>query len=94
MQFLQVGLALYPFQNMWLVKSVGDLMSNIKKIMITGNMGYIGPVLTSYLRSIYPGIEIYGIDLGFFGHCLTGAPVIPESRVDIQYISDVMRSKM
>ena len=64
-------------------------MSNIKKVLITGNMGYIGPVLTSYLRSIYPGIEIYGIDLGFFGQCLTGAPVIPESRVDIQYISDV-----
>ena len=66
-------------------------MSNIKSILITGNMGYIGPVLTSYLRSIYPGIKIYGIDLGFFGQCLTGAPVIPESRVDIQYISDVRK---
>ena len=64
-------------------------MNNIKRILITGNMGYIGPVLTSYLRSIYPEIEIYGMDLGFFGQCLTGAPVIPESRVDIQYISDV-----
>lgn len=52
-------------------------------------MGYIGPVLTSYLRSNYPDIKIYGVDLGFFGQCLTGAPVIPESRVDVQYISDV-----
>ena len=52
-------------------------------------MGYIGPVLTAYLRANYSDIEIYGIDLGYFGQCLTGAPVIPESRVDIQYISDV-----
>ena len=64
-------------------------MNKAKKILITGNMGYIGPVLTTYLRSNYSDIEIYGIDLGFFGHCLTGASVIPESRVDFQYISDV-----
>ncbi len=66
-------------------------MSSLKKILITGNMGYIGPVLTAYLRSIYPHLEIYGVDLGFFGQCLTGAPVIPESRVDVQYISDVRK---
>ena len=66
-------------------------MDNIKKILVTGNMGYIGPVLTSYLRENHPGIEIYGLDLGFFGQCLTGAPVIPESRVDVQYISDVRK---
>ena len=64
-------------------------MSSLKKVLITGNMGYIGPVLTTYLRSKYSGLEICGVDLGFFGQCLTGAPVIPESRVDVQYISDV-----
>ena len=64
-------------------------MSNVKRILITGNMGYIGPVLTSYLRSVHDGLKIYGVDLGFFGQCLTGADVIPESRIDIQYTSDV-----
>ncbi len=66
-------------------------MDKIKRILVTGNMGYIGPVLTSYLRENHPGIEIHGLDLGFFGQCLTGAPVIPESRVDVQYISDVRK---
>jgi len=64
-------------------------LSNVKRILITGNMGYIGPVLTSYLRSVHDGLKIYGVDLGFFGQCLTGAEVIPESRIDIQYTSDV-----
>jgi len=61
----------------------------LKKILITGNMGYVGPVLTSYLRSVYPEIRIYGADLSFFGQCLTGADVLPEARLDAQYIVDV-----
>lgn len=58
-------------------------------VLITGNMGYIGPVLTRHLRDIYPDIYIIGYDAGFFGHCLTNAMAIPESRVDVQYFGDV-----
>ncbi len=58
-------------------------------VLITGNMGYIGPVLIKYLRDTYDDIKIIGYDTGFFGHCLTNARSIPEHRVDIQYFGDI-----
>ena len=61
----------------------------MKKILITGNMGYIGPTLVDTLHKAYPGVEIVGLDSCFFGHCLTGADVLPESRIDFQYYGDV-----
>ena len=39
-----------------------------KKILITGNLGYIGPVLTDYLHS-KTDYEIYGYDIGWFQDC-------------------------
>lgn len=54
-------------------------------------MGYIGPVLTTHLRSVFPDVELVGADTGFFGHCLTGCEVFPESRVDHQHYVDVRR---
>jgi len=59
------------------------------KILITGNMGYIGPCLVEQLRQSYPDATIVGYDLGYFAHCLTGAPVLPETRLDTQYFTDV-----
>ena len=59
------------------------------KILITGNMGYVGPGLLKQLRVSYPQVSLIGVDLGFFGHCLTGPEVLPESLVDIQYFMDV-----
>jgi nucleoside-diphosphate-sugar epimerase len=59
------------------------------KVLITGNMGYIGPVLIKYLRDTYDDIKIIGYDTGFFGHCLTNSNCIPERRVDTQYFGDL-----
>lgn len=59
------------------------------KILITGNMGYIGPCVVERLRKSYPEATITGYDMGFFAHCLTNAAVLPECRVDIQYFGDV-----
>jgi nucleoside-diphosphate-sugar epimerase len=61
------------------------------KILITGNMGYIGPCLVSHLRSCWPDVELIGIDMGFFASCLTNTQVLPECRVDVQYFADVRR---
>jgi len=61
----------------------------MKKILITGNMGYIGPVLVRHLRNTIPGAALIGYDTGFFGHCLTAAPVLPETRLDEQHFGDV-----
>ena len=59
------------------------------KILITGNMGYIGPSVVQQLRSSYPGSTLVGLDTGYFAHCLTNSEILPECRVDQQYFSDV-----
>ena len=59
------------------------------KILVTGNMGYVGPVVVEHLRSTYPDAVLIGLDAGFFAHCLTNADVLPESRLDSQHFVDV-----
>ncbi len=59
------------------------------KILITGNMGYVGPAVTAQLRKSYPDTILEGIDLGFFAHCLTNAEVLPEYRLTRQHFADV-----
>jgi len=59
------------------------------KILITGNMGYIGPVLVKRLRQSYPDAYLVGLDAGYFAHCLTNADFFPECRVDVQFFADV-----
>lgn len=59
------------------------------KILITGNMGYIGSVLIGYLRNSYPYIQIIGYDTGFFAHSLTNAIKLPEIRISQQYFGDL-----
>ena len=43
------------------------------RILITGNMGYVGPGVEHLLRQSFPTAELIGYDLGLFAHCLTGA---------------------
>jgi nucleoside-diphosphate-sugar epimerase len=59
------------------------------KILITGNMGYIGPLVVDQLRASYPDATLVGLDLGFFANCLTNSPILPECNIDIQYFHDV-----
>lgn len=59
------------------------------RIVITGNMGYVGPVLGRVLREARPDAELIGFDTGFFGHCLTNAVTLPEQRYDRQHFGDV-----
>jgi nucleoside-diphosphate-sugar epimerase len=62
---------------------------NFMKILITGNMGYIGPCVVERLRSSYPGATLVGLDMGYFANCLTNSETLPECRVDQQYFADV-----
>ena len=59
------------------------------KILITGNMGYIGPCVVERLRAAYPNATLIGYDTGYFGSCITDATVIPERKLDMQYFGDV-----
>jgi nucleoside-diphosphate-sugar epimerase len=61
------------------------------KILITGNLGYVGPVLVRHLKRALPSCYLVGFDSGFFAHCLTGASVLPETQVDLQYFGDVRK---
>ena len=62
------------------------------KILVTGNMGYVGPIVVKQLRSSYPEAIILGLDIGYFAHCLTTEAILPECRVDIQYFNDVRQT--
>jgi nucleoside-diphosphate-sugar epimerase len=59
------------------------------RILITGNMGYVGPVLTRFLRDRAPDAELIGFDTGYFGHSLTGAGLLPEALLDRQVFGDI-----
>jgi len=48
----------------------GDWVKKMK-VLITGNMGYIGSVTVPYLASL-GGYELYGFDIGYFEKILTG----------------------
>ncbi len=61
------------------------------KTLITGNLGYIGPVVIKHFKKKNPLHYIAGIDCGFFAHCLTNAPYFPEAQADIQYFADIRK---
>jgi nucleoside-diphosphate-sugar epimerase len=60
-----------------------------KKYLILGNMGYVGPLLTSTLREKYPASKLIGYDLGIFSHCLFNKEPIPEVQLNEQHFGDV-----
>ena len=49
----------------------------MNKILVTGNMGYVGPSVVKRLRETYPGARLVGVDAGDFAPCLTTAHVLP-----------------
>ena len=61
------------------------------KILITGNMGYVGPEVAKYLRASRPDAILHGFDNAYFAHCLTGAAVVPERYLDQQFYGDVRK---
>jgi nucleoside-diphosphate-sugar epimerase len=69
-----------------------DLVGDMKlptRILITGPMGYVGPILTRHLRQRFPGAELIGFDSGFFAQNLTGANRLPETLLDRMHFGDI-----
>jgi len=64
-------------------------MISPSRILITGNMGYVGPGVVRHLRQQFPQAELIGYDMGYFAHCLTGTQRLPESYLDRQVFGDV-----
>lgn len=61
------------------------------RVLITGNLGYVGPVVARHLRTIWPDAELLGFDTGYFAHCLTGAGSLPETVLSRQHFGDLRR---
>lgn len=61
------------------------------KILIIGNMGYVGPGTVNQLRESYPKAELVGFDIGYFANRLTNAVLLPEVKLNKQVIGDVRR---
>jgi nucleoside-diphosphate-sugar epimerase len=59
------------------------------KIIIFGNMGYVGPGVIERLRSTYPTATLIGYDAGYFASCLTDVDYLPERKLDHQYFGDI-----
>jgi nucleoside-diphosphate-sugar epimerase len=60
----------------------------MKSILITGNMGYVGPRLVEYLRTHLPGAKLTGLDIGYFAANVLDS-VLPECALDLQRFGDV-----
>ncbi|MBB3189389.1 NAD-dependent epimerase/dehydratase family protein [Halomonas cerina] len=59
------------------------------KILIIGNMGYVGPAVVRELAHRHPEAILHGYDNAYFAHCLTGTPFLPERYLSQQYFGDV-----
>jgi nucleoside-diphosphate-sugar epimerase len=62
--------------------------SAVVQILITGNMGYVGPLVVRHLRSVYRHAHLVGLDVGLFAHSLTRS-FLPETLLDEQRFADV-----
>ncbi|WP_234240276.1 NAD-dependent epimerase/dehydratase family protein [Billgrantia desiderata] len=59
------------------------------KILVIGNMGYVGPAVVRELSLKHPDAVLHGYDNAYFAHCLTGADSFPERYLARQYLGDV-----
>lgn len=59
------------------------------RILVLGNMGYVGPAVIRELTARHPQAIVHGFDNAYFAHCLTHAQVLPEQRLAQQFFGDV-----
>ena len=65
------------------------MLKNNKKILIIGNLGYIGPVLVKHLRGLYPKAILVGVDNAYFQNCLISPVFSYDHLLDSQIYADV-----
>jgi nucleoside-diphosphate-sugar epimerase len=63
--------------------------NNKSKILIIGNLGYVGSVLTSHFRKNYPHSYLIGFDIGYFSGCVFSPLEISDYLLDQQIYGDV-----
>lgn len=70
-------------------KGAMEKMVNKRKILVTGNCGYIGPVIAKHFKKVHPNYSLIGFDNGYFSHCLTNSSYNPIFDYDFQYWGDI-----
>jgi nucleoside-diphosphate-sugar epimerase len=63
--------------------------SRTMNILITGNLGYVGPIVARHLRRVRRDVHLIGFDSALFALSTTGAFVLPERVLDAQHFGDV-----
>ena len=59
------------------------------RIVVTGNLGYIGPELGKNIKNYYENCTLLGIDTGLFLQCLTSESRIGDTYYDNQKFCDI-----
>ena len=59
------------------------------RVLITGNMGYVGSVVARFLRENLVDAELIGFDTAYFAHSLAGAGLLSEAFLDRQVFGDI-----
>lgn len=70
-----------------------DMAIETNRILILGNLGYVGPELTKLLRNRYPKSHLTGYDCGFFSKFYTTDLFAPDNFLDIQIYGDVRNAE-
>jgi nucleoside-diphosphate-sugar epimerase len=59
------------------------------KLLVIGNLGYIGPMVAKHFKATYPESFIAGYDIGYFIQNYTPNGVVGDTLLDQQYFGDV-----
>ena len=59
------------------------------KIIILGNLGYVGSAVTQQFQSKINNLDLIGFDIGYFAHCLSSPTYLPEVRMGRQFFGDI-----
>lgn len=59
------------------------------KVLVIGNLGYIGPMVTKHFRAKYPGVFLAGYDIGYFLQNTTFNGITGDALLDVQHYGDV-----
>lgn len=58
-------------------------------ILITGNLGYLGPILTKNIKKLNKDINITGFDIGYFANCITYKNILHDVHLNKQIYADI-----
>lgn len=61
------------------------------KILITGNLGYVGPGVIQHFRKVFPNVHLIGFDTAFFNVQFTNPILGAEHLLNEQHYGDVRR---